>query len=90
MPWALIAVAAIQAGFSIYQQQQQRQAAQRAERQAASDMAQNQSNLLLEQQRERRRAQGTVLGGANQRSQAMSQQGSILTSTPQNRSLLGG
>jgi hypothetical protein len=98
MNWGLIAIAAIQAGFAIYQQQEAKAAASQAKAQAASNLASNQNKATLEQQRERREAQGVVqrgslLGGnaqANVRAQSVSQRGSILTSDPKTRSLLGG
>ena len=89
MPWALIAIAAMQAGFAVYQQNQQVKAANKAQQQAAEDAVSNQNALVLEQQKKRRQAQGTALGGSPAAEQ-IARQGSVLTSTPQTRSLLGG
>lgn len=96
MNWGLIAIAAIQAGFAIYQQDQMKKAASQAQAESARASAASQSQLTLEMQKERREAQGalgSVLGGnaqANTRAQSVSQRGSILTSNPDTRSLLGG
>lgn len=90
MPAALIALAAIQTGMSIYQQQQQVRAANRAQRDA-QDQAIREQNKLARQQQRRRLEEGTMLGGGvpSMGSRA-SEQGTILTSTTNtNRSLLG-
>jgi len=93
MPWGLIAIAAIQAGFAIYQQDQMMSAANSANAQAASSASANQAELVREQQTARREAQGaiqgTALGGAASRASKVSEQGTILTSSTQTRSLLG-
>ena len=91
MPWGLVALAAIQAGFAIYQMSEQQDAAEDAMRTNAANLAASQSELVREQQQARRRAQGaTVLGGSpRSQSQRVSQQGTVLTQGTDTRSLLG-
>jgi Flp pilus assembly protein TadB len=95
MPWALLAMSALQIGASFLQQKESMKAAQRAQRRSASEATENQNKLVQQAQRERRQAQGafgTVLGGQPQsQAQKVSQSGTVLTQADtQKRSLLGG
>lgn len=96
MPWALVALAALQVGASFMQQRDARRAARRAGEQAASEATENQNRLVREAQKQRREAQGafgwSMLGIQPTPSQQVSQQGGILTQREpaQRRSLLGG
>lgn len=88
MPMALLALAALQTGFSMYSQQQQIRAANKAQKRATRDSIENRNELLAE----RAGTTSTLLGGntASMEAQKNSEQGTILTSTRDNkRSLLG-
>jgi hypothetical protein len=87
MPAALIALAAIQTGFSMYSQQQQLQAAKRAERQATDRSIANQNQMVMEGYK-RRRENVDALSSSSM-AQNASQQGTILTGSSTQRSLLG-
>lgn len=89
MPAALLALAAIQTGFSIYSQQQQVQAANRATKKSARDEVANRNRIIQEGAERRSRANTILGGGALASAQGASQQGTILTSTNEKRSLLG-
>lgn len=89
MPAALIALAAIQTGYSIWSQQEQMRAAKKAQRQADDQAIANQNKLVQDEAR-KRREQGTVLGGfAGIGADSASQRGTLLTSSSNKRSLLG-
>jgi hypothetical protein len=92
MEWALIALMAAQAGYSIYASNEQQQVASEAAELGRRRSIQNQNRLVEEGFRRQRGAtSGTVLGGTplGQARQAQ-QQGSILSNaTTQSRSLLG-
>jgi Flp pilus assembly protein TadB len=95
MPWALVAMAALQIGASFLQQKESMKAAQRAGERSAAKATENQNRLVQEAQRERRQAQGafgTVLGGQpTTAAEQVSQRGTVLTQADtQQRSLLGG
>lgn len=84
---ALMAIASLaQTGFGIYSQQQQIRAANRATKKSVKEGVRNRNDLL----RQRSQMGGTVLGGSSSdKAAANSEQGTILTGTNQNRSLLG-
>jgi Flp pilus assembly protein TadB len=96
MPWALVAMAALQIGASFLQQKESMKAAQRAGERSAAKATENQNRLVQEAQRERRQAQGafggTLLGGQpTTAAEQVSQRGTVLTQADtQKRSLLGG
>lgn len=78
------------AGYSMYSANQQQQNYKAMQGQAKLDNELKQSNLVAQQYRKRRAEGGTLLGQGSAASQAIADRGSILTSTPQTRSLLGG
>lgn len=78
------------AGYSMYSANQQQQNYKDLQKKAKVDASISQSNLVAEQYKKRRSEAGSLLGQGSAASQAIADRGSILTSTPQTRSLLGG
>lgn len=65
MPWALIAISAIQAGYAIYNSEQQQATAQNAETEGNVAANQNRNRLLREGlDKQRGASSGTLLGGS--------------------------
>jgi hypothetical protein len=62
MPWALLAITAVQIGFAIHQQKELRKAAADAEQTNQRNQLANQSRLTEETQRRRRQNQGVGTG----------------------------
>lgn len=91
MPWALIAIAAVQAGYAIYNSQQQQQVAKQAQFEG-EERATQQRNQLVESglKRQRGASSGTLLGGAPL-GQLEGQGGTLLNTTGNTttKSLLG-
>jgi DNA invertase Pin-like site-specific DNA recombinase len=85
----MLLMSVAQAGYSMYAANQQRDSAIKAQNKAEKTSVLNQSSLVASQYK-KRRAEGTVLGQGSVSSQAIADRGSILTSTPTTRSLLGG
>lgn len=84
-----IALLAASLGYSIYSSNEQQKAAAEAARSGETSRLKNQSNLIASQYKKRRSSE-TLLGQGSTASQAISDRGDILTSTPQTRSILGG
>jgi hypothetical protein len=90
-PFTIMAIMSVaSAGYSIYSAEQQKKQVAAAQGQAQQDMMKSQSDLVASQYKKRRSEGGTLLGQGSAASQAISDRGSILTSNPQTRSLLGG
>jgi len=90
-PFQLMAIMSLaSAGYSMYSSEQQKTQAIDAQNMAQIDVSKNQSDLIAKQYKKRRSEGGTLLGQGSVASQAISDRGSILTSNPQTRSLLGG
>lgn len=73
----------------MYQADQQQQLTADQMLKGKTDLAKSQSDLLASQYK-KRRSNETLLGQGSQASQAMADQGTVLTSNPTTRSLLGG
>jgi len=78
------------AGYSMYQSDLQQKNYKAMQGQAKLDNELKQSNLTAQQYRRRRSEGSTLLGQGSAASQAIADRGSVLTSTPETRSLLGG
>jgi hypothetical protein len=66
MPWALIAIAAVQAGYAIYSGQQQQAEAAQAQFEGEERAIKNRNELVERGLKKQRGASsGTLLGGAN-------------------------
>lgn len=92
-PFTLMALVAI-SGYSMYQADQQKQQTNESLLNGKLDVAKGQSDLLASQYKKRRTegADAQMVQGyqGSDASQAIADQGTMLTSTPKTRSLLGG
>jgi len=82
----MAATAAIQGGISAYSANKQIQASNEAQKSGAKAEIAGQNQRTLEGYKKRQ--EGTVLGGSPS-AQQVSEQGTVLTGTNKNRSLLG-
>ena len=90
MPWALIAIAAVQAGYAIYNAEQQKDIAAQAQFEGEERAIKNRNKLVESGLKKQRGAStGTLLGGANFSSDSASS--TLLNTTGNNttNSLLG-
>lgn len=88
-PLTLMAIAtALQVGTSVYGQQQQVKAANEAQKEGAKAEIAGQQRVTMEGFKKRQQMQGTLLGGSPE-ARAVSEQGTMLTSAQDKRSLLG-
>lgn len=86
---AIVAVAS--AGYNIVSGEQQKTAAAKAERDGINAATKAESDLVAEQHRRRmQQQQGQTDYSGSVSAQQMAAQGTMLTSTPTTRSLLGG
>ena len=85
---AIMSVAS--AGYSMYSANKQQKDMKALQGQAELNVEQKTSDLVAQQYRKRRSQGGTLLGQGSAASQAIADRGSILSSTPETRSLLGG
>lgn len=92
--WAMLAMATLQIGMSLYQQEQMKEAAEDAQEESQAKALQTAAEAQRQTQKERRQAQGAgTLAGSEKpmTGRSVSELGSILgTSNQQKRSLLGG
>lgn len=77
----------VSAGYSMYSANDQKKQLAQQQGQAQIDVSKEQSNAVADLYKKRRAEQQGQGSGA---SQAIADQGTILTSTPKTRSLLGG
>jgi uncharacterized protein HemX len=89
-PLTIMAVMAVaSAGYSVYQGEQQKKSVAKAEAEGYKQMDKDASELI-KRQYEDRMAQINSSGAGSVSAQEIAGQGTVLTSTPKTRSLLGG
>lgn len=90
-PFTMMAIMSVaSAGYSMYSADQQQQQMKKEQWKAEKNVMKKTSDLVANQYKKRRSESGSLLGQGSLASQAIADRGSILSSTPETRSLLGG